>query len=743
MTPSVGRTPIAVVGAGFIAQYHIQVLQRIPWVEVVAIVDQDARRARQLGEAYAISHCFDSVQSLLEGTEVKLAHVLVPPAMHSKVTESLLKQGVGVFVEKPLATSARDCRKLVSLAARQEVPLGVNHNHLFHPGFLSLKEQLVKHELGRIDHVFACLHVPLRQLSARDFQHWMFQEPRNIVFEQGVHPFSQIHDLLGSVCSATTTCSGRRELMPGLPFYEDWQIALECERGPATVVLGFGKDFAEHWLHVIGQDGAARIDMLRSHPLSWRKTRWLDFYDQFENARKNAGRLMAAGTRNALGYVASTLRFRDRSDAFYLTMKESIWEFHKAVRSRRPVPSSGQDGQKVIEFCELVTEELPAATAPQPAARKTKARPKSGTILVTGATGFLGSHLVQRLRNEGHPVRVLVRNPLRLPESLRDLDLDVRLGDIADPAAVEDAVREVRAVYHLATGMADTWGEIERLMVGGCRTMAETCLKHDVQQLFFTSTTAVYNLGNDANAPPLTERDPADEHPENRNDYVRGKIAAEALLRRLHEEQSLPVTIFRPAVVVGQGGAIQHSGLGLWARDIHCTGWGRGRNPLPFVLVSDVVDAMVRALGNEKVQGVTYNLVGDVRISARDFVHQLRERTGRDFRFHPLPLPLFQGIEVFKWLIKKGFWRSDAQFPSYRDLQSRSLRRPLDNSKAKDELGWQPVADRARFLELAIDWIANQSKPSRAASGTFVSSVSGAANYAEKPLEELGANRPR
>jgi len=87
----------------------------------------------------------------------------------------LLEMGIGAFVEKPLALSGDDARELARLAAERGLPLGVNHNNLHHPAFLRLIERVNQGDIGRVEHVQVTLSVPLAQLDAGDFAHWMFR----------------------------------------------------------------------------------------------------------------------------------------------------------------------------------------------------------------------------------------------------------------------------------------------------------------------------------------------------------------------------------------------------------------------------------------------------------------------------------------------------------------------------------------------------------------------------------------
>jgi nucleoside-diphosphate-sugar epimerase len=164
------------------------------------------------------------------------------------------------------------------------------------------------------------------------------------------------------------------------------------------------------------------------------------------------------------------------------------------------------------------------------------------------------------------------------------------------------------------------------------------------------------------------------------------------------------VVVVRPAIVVGDDGIAEHSGIGLWVKDNHCVGWGTGKLPLPLVLADDCADALVAALAAEGIAGKSYNLAGDVRLTAREYVEAMAHRTGRDYRFHPTPLWWMWLQEYGKYLVK-AVARRARQWPAFRDFASRSLRTTLDCSDAKRDLDWQPEADRARFLARIFDGI--------------------------------------
>jgi predicted dehydrogenase len=189
---------VALVGCGFIGAFHAQIMRTIPGVELAAVCDAIPSRAQAFARAHGIRAAVSSVAELVR-ERIEVAHLLVPPNLHGRMARELLEAGIGVLVEKPLMLDSAEACALDELARARGLPFGVNHNALFHPSFSALLARVRAGEIGRVEHVQVTHSVPLRQLDASDFAHWMFQNPRNIIFEQGLHPFTQISELVGGV----------------------------------------------------------------------------------------------------------------------------------------------------------------------------------------------------------------------------------------------------------------------------------------------------------------------------------------------------------------------------------------------------------------------------------------------------------------------------------------------------------------------------------------------------------------
>lgn len=699
-----GKTRVALVGAGYIADFHLDVLNRIEDVEIVAICDRARDKADAAAKTYGVENVVSELAEL-KALDVQIAHLTVPPDLHFQLTKELLELGIGVFAEKPLALSTDESRTLSALAAERRLPLAVNHNNVFHPSFANLARRVAEGEIGRLEHVQATLSVPLRQLDAGDYTHWMFRAPRNIVFEQATHPFSQLHHLLGPVKKIQTTLLGTRELHPGQVFHDRWLVAAEAERGTAQLYMSFGEPFTRSTIQALGTDGSLEADLFHDHLAGEEKTLWLDFWNSFLAGWRRGKSLKAGARRNLFDWLGFTLGIRDRRDPFYVGMRDSIRAFHTALRAGARLPSDGAAATEVIEWCDAAAGELAAEPPPAPAIPDAGA-PRAGEVVVLGATGFIGRRVVEKLVARGVPVTCVVRRFHSLPPAVLEPALagKVRLvrGSLEDDS-LRDALKGGRACIQLATGGGDTWEAVKRSMIDGSVKVAEACADEGVSRLVYVSSVASLYLGKDAGTDVIGDDHPTDPQPEARPVYARGKAAAEFALIEKCDARGVGLVLARPGVVLGEGTPMQHSGVGLWVRDNHCVGWGLGDHPLPVVWVDDVAEALVRAALHEgdELDGKAMNLCARPPLSAKEIVDALRQSTGRKLHFHGRSLALSQTMEIGKWIVKRVGGRK-APFPSYRDLKSRALVPSFSCERARDVLGWTPIEERDAFLEKAV-----------------------------------------
>ncbi|MEJ0015013.1 MAG: NAD-dependent epimerase/dehydratase family protein [Acetobacteraceae bacterium] len=689
---------VALIGAGFIARVHADALRSLPGVGVTAVIDPNLEAARRLaGTVGAAAQVFASADAAIAADAFDCAHVLVPPSVHHAAALPLLRAGRPVLLEKPLAATGAECAALLEAAGQSGAPIGVNQNFLHHPAFVRLRDLVAARSLGKPNFVGCIYNVSLRQFSARQFGHWMFAAPVNLLLEQAVHPLSQIAALAGAIGEVAVRAGPSVEIAPGLPFHATLDASLACDRLPAQLRFAVGQSFPFWQVTVVCDDGVIVADILANRTFAYRRTRWLEAIDGLASGARTAAAIFGASCRNVAAYAASTFKLAGRNDPFFLSMRGSIAAFHAALDAGSPPPIDGRFGAMLVSACERIGSAafrpLPLPSPPPRAATAVAAC----DVAVLGGTGFIGTHVVRQLVEGGARVAVMARSVRHLPAIFTHPSVSLQPGDLRDRDAVAAAIGTAPVVVNLAHGGGGaSWEEVRDAMVGGAAIVADACAG---RRLIHIGSIAALYLGPQPS--PITGATPTDPQAEERADYARAKAMTDRMLLERHARDGLRLCILRPGLVVGEGGVPFHSGLGFFNNDQHCIGWNAGRNPLPFVLVEDVAAAILLAVATDAVDGHCYNLVGDVRPSARDYIAQLAEAMQRPLTFRPQSVDLLWLVELGKYLIKRATGRRGAP-PSRRDLLSRGLRATFDCGDAKRDLGWSPVADPARFHERAI-----------------------------------------
>ena len=232
-------------------------------------------------------------------------------------------------------------------------------------------------------------------------------------------------------------------------------------------------------------------------------------------------------------------------------------------------------------------------------------------VLVTGATGFIGGHVVRRLLADGHVVRCLVRDRTR-PASRRLADMGCELveGDFSQPDSLAAAGME--AIIHLVGIIAETRTEtFQKVHVESTRALLSAAKIQGVRRWLQMSA-----LGTRPNAVAR---------------YHQSKWAAEELVRA----SGLAWTIFRPSIVLGEGSGFERTfkAIARWSPVIPVM--GSGQNLLQPIQVEAVAEAFVRVLNKPDAFGQCFDLCGSCRLS---MVELLKQLLGPNRRFLHLPM---------------------------------------------------------------------------------------------------------
>jgi len=221
--------------------------------------------------------------------------------------------------------------------------------------------------------------------------------------------------------------------------------------------------------------------------------------------------------------------------------------------------------------------------------------------LVTGANGFLGSHLAEELLRRDFEVRCLVRRPRGLGW-IETLDVRMVRADCRDRAALGPAVEGVDYVFHLAGVIsALRWEDYYQANVVGTRNLVEACLERNPGLKKFIHVSSISAAGPSEKGRPMTEDDP--ERPV--SDYGRSKLASEAAVRELAGK--FPFVIIRPPNIIGPRQKELQAAIRLLRKRIK-PGIGTGEPQTSLCYVRDVVEALIIAAGTPAADGRTYFL---------------------------------------------------------------------------------------------------------------------------------------
>jgi NAD dependent epimerase/dehydratase len=319
-------------------------------------------------------------------------------------------------------------------------------------------------------------------------------------------------------------------------------------------------------------------------------------------------------------------------------------------------------------------------------------------VLVTGADGFIGSHLAERLVAEGARVRAFCLYNSRgsagwldeIPAATRDA-LDIRLGDIRDARFVEAATAGVEIVFHLAALIAIpySYGAAESFVdanVRGTLNVLEAARRAGVQRLVQTSTSEVYGTPETL---PIRE-----SHPLNpQSPYAASKAAADHLALAFHRSFDLPVVVLRPFNTYGPRQS-ERAVLPTIIRQLLAGSGevrlGRLDTRRDLTFVADTVDGFVRAAIADGAVGRTIQL-GTGRAETIERVLELAARaTGVTPRVIQVPERM----------------RPDA---------SEVLVLQSDPALAQELLGWRATTELEAGIEATIAWLRDQPEPAREA----------------------------
>ena len=323
--------------------------------------------------------------------------------------------------------------------------------------------------------------------------------------------------------------------------------------------------------------------------------------------------------------------------------------------------------------------------------------------LVTGATGQVGSHIVEQLARAGWNVRGLSRTD-KSDEVIRALGGEPVRGDVLDRASLLAASKGADVIFHTAAVITQRggWEEYRRTNIEGTASMIEAASASGARLLHLSSV-AVY--GSSARyGSRKTSEDVELAHLAERSYYARSKRESEQMVMNAHRAGRIWATAVRPCVIYGPR---DRQFLPRMARGLS-TGFmpllGGGRSILAVVHAANVAEGAILAATSEEAAGRAYNLANDYDVTVRDFF-TLAAR-GLDARVRFVPVPIWaakMGLRAFRLFDRIALGGKFA-VASEGSLSFLSRDNPFTSDRAKRELGWNPSVRPEAGIPEAFRW---------------------------------------
>lgn len=333
-------------------------------------------------------------------------------------------------------------------------------------------------------------------------------------------------------------------------------------------------------------------------------------------------------------------------------------------------------------------------------------------VLVTGAAGFLGRALVERLlAHDETDVRVTVRSPgqrqllegiaARYPESR----LEYLQANLVSPRDAARAVEGIDTVYHLAALTRGAPADMFLNTVVGSKNLLEAIPRRGTR-VVLVSSFSVYGVAELPRGALVDEATPLERHPERRDVYAHTKLRQEALCHDLAARNRFDLVVLRPGVIYGPGGSAFSSRVGMspFGVFLHLG----GRNVLPLSYVDNCAEAIVVAGRSAAAVGQVYNVHDDDLPTCRAYLAAYKQQV-QPLRSVPVPYP---ALSLLSAAVERYHKWSRGQLPAvltpYKSAASWGGNR-FTNAKLKG-LGWRQIVSTEEGLRRNFDWLKRQAR---------------------------------
>ncbi len=682
---------IAIVGCGLNSDYHINFARAYPGAEIVGVVDASEQSAMRCRERSGIDRSYPDIASLVEDARPDVIHIVTPPFTHFDLASQAIEAGCHVLVEKPMCLSLDEGERLFSLAERKGVKLCSMHNHFFDPCMLKAREIVRSGRLGKVINVES--HYGLntridafRRYPRPDVLPWLYGLPGGVFHDFMPHPLYVMLPFLGEVEDVQVAEKSMGELPQEIS--DELRILVKGRDALGVLTFSFAAKPHHHFVRIYGTKMMVHVNFdtmtTVAHPVS-------SLPKAAQKATYNLSESWQLGTatlKNVWEFGTGKLRP-------YQGMKNLIHRFYDAVKSGGEAPVSKHEALKVLTVMDRIWPQV-KNTGLRFENIMPQEKRDGQRVLVTGASGFLGTRLVEMLCEKGYLVRALVRKLSNI-ERLKGLPVEIMYGDVGSIESLRPVFEGVDFVVHAA---ADTEGreeEGETVTVQGTRNVIDLCRQNGVKRLVYISSCSVYGVADYAENQIVTEESALERFPEQRGFYSLAKLKAEDLVREAMKQGDVPVVCLRPGTIFGPGGEIFTPMMGFsFGKKIFVI-IGSGNFILPLVYIDNLCESILITIGSNKGDGKIFNIVDSGAISKKDYVEKLIRKLYPEALTFYIPLKiLYEIVRLQEWLTAR---MGRKPFLTRYRLMSSQKKITYDNSKYFEAYGYTQLFSIEKCLD--------------------------------------------
>lgn len=323
--------------------------------------------------------------------------------------------------------------------------------------------------------------------------------------------------------------------------------------------------------------------------------------------------------------------------------------------------------------------------------------------LVTGATGLLGSHLVEQLRRRGMPVRVLVRRGSDTAW-LATQGVEFAEGDITDAASVERACQGCEFVYHSAAKVGDwgKWDEFQRVTIDGTANTIDAAIRAKVRRFVHISSVSTYGYHTDP--VEVDETYPLGFGLYKWAYYSRSKIAAEEIVWERWKRGLIELTVIRPAWIYGERDRTTIARLYRMVRDGKAKILGEGSNRLNVIYAGSIADASITAALRADCNGEVFNCSNDGAITQQAYFDLIARAINAPRVTKKAPYALAYRAGHVLEIIGHLTGSTKPPFITRYAVWLMGRRSYFSCEKARKMLGWKPMVSYEEGVPRTIQW---------------------------------------